>query len=159
MFLVSPQVLPNPEREMKMAYSCKKVFRRHCLIYVCVTAFVWIFSRVYEYFGHGVISKAMMTAFWYPCLMGMIPTLILALIKPLKNIAYAGILRVGVNLLYCGIATLTVGSLLSGVVEIYGTTYHLLKYYYYAGAVLSALGVILCIVSFAKGQGENERRK
>lgn len=139
--------------------SCKKVFRTHFVIFSAITVFVWIFSRVYEHFGHGVVSKAMIYAFLYPCLMGMVPTFIPAFCLPLRNRSYAGLVRVGANLLYCGIATLTVGSLLVGVVEIYGTTYHLLKYYYYVGAVLCAIGLIIGIVSLAKRQEDIERSK
>lgn len=140
-------------------YSCAEIFHGHRRVFLCVTVFVVIFSLVYEYFGHGVKSNAMLYAFLFPGLLGLLPTVILGCTGAMRRTAYAGGIRVAVNLWYCGIATLTVGALLFGVVEIYGTTYHLLKYYYYVGFGLAAAGIILGIIAFVFGRYEMERRK
>lgn len=129
---------------------CAKVFHKHYKVFLGITVLVWVFSRVYEHFGHGVRSQAMLCAFLYPLLMGVVPNVILPALKVMRRIAYAGLLRVGANLFCCGIATLTVGSLLFGVVEIYGTTYHLLKYYYYAGIALAVVGAASFLIGWVR---------
>ena len=62
---------------------------------------------------------------------------------------YAGGIRAGVNLLYSGIASLTVGSIVTGVVEIYGTTYYLLVVYSCVGVILTVLGTLVTIIALA----------
>lgn len=126
--------------------TCGKVFRLHWKIFFGVTVFVGIFSAVYEHFAHGVRSKPMIFAFAYPLLLGVVPLVALAYLQVMKKISYEGNVRAGINLFYSGIATLTLGSISSGVVEIYGTTNHLIKYFYLAGCPLLVAGLILTAV-------------
>ena len=133
-------------------HTCTKVFRTHYKVFLGVTVFVGIFSAVYEHYGHGVMSNAMIYAFLYPLILGVLPTVIMAYVRKLRKVVYAGEIRAGANLLYSGAATLTVGSLVSGVVKIFGTTYHLLKYYYYAGIVLAFVGGLFLMVGLSSGR-------
>ncbi len=138
---------------------CAKVFRRHWKIFLGMTVFVGIFSAVYEYFGHGVMSDSMIYAFLYPLILGVMPMIALAYLDSMKKIAYGGMIRVGINLFYSGIATLTVGSLATGVVEIYGTTNRLLKYYFYTGLLLLVIGSIILAVFLARAVNQYGREK
>lgn len=96
-----------------------------------------LFGAVYERFSHGVYSYWMLYAFAFPLALGVLPLyLVEALRAPLP-----GSLRWG--LYHAGIATLTVGSLISGALEIYGTSSPLTFVYWIVGEVLTLLGVLL----------------
>ena len=127
------------------------VFRRHWKIFLGVTIFTGVFALVYEQFAHGVRSKPMIFAFLYPLLLGVVPALILSLIKALNRVPYASAVRAGVNLFVSGIATLTLGSVATGVVEIYGTTNRLLKFYSIVGWPLLGIGAMIAMIALAKG--------
>ena len=120
-------------------YTCDKVFKKHCIIFLAVSVFVAIFGIVYEWFGHGILSMSMILAFLYPFLLGFIPTLALSC-----------------NLFYSGIATLTVGSIAMGVVEIYGTTNRFMIVYTVTGSVLLCIGMCAAGIAFVKKAKENE---
>ena len=130
---------------------CADVFRRHWKIFAGVTVFVGIFSAIYEHYARGVRSKPMIFAFQYPLVLGVIPVLLLSLIWALRKVKYSSAARAGANLYYSGIATLTMGSLSTGVVEIYGTTNRLLKYYWIVGWPLLGIGAIVLIVGLING--------
>lgn len=132
------------------------VFRRHWKIFLGVTIFVGVFAFVYEQFAHGVRSKPMMFAFLYPLLMGVLPAFVLSRIGKLKQIPYASLMRAGVNLFVSGVATLTMGSVATGVVDIYGTTNRLLKYYSIVGWPLFGIGAVLVLIGLARGGDEAE---
>lgn len=127
------------------------VFRRHWKIFLGVTAFVGLFSAIYDHYGRGVHSDPMIFAFLYPLLLGFLPALALSLIRGTKKAEYASAVRVGVNLYVSGVATLTMGSLATGVVEIFGTTNRLLKFYWIVGWPLLVLGAILTVVGLING--------
>ena len=95
------------------------------LVFSQITA---VFGLVYEHFSHGVFSWHMAFAFLIPLLGGVIPLL------PVLRRANATLWR-------CGILTLTVGSLVQGVLEIYGTTNRLCGLYGIAGGILLALSL------------------
>ena len=131
-------------------YTCAKAFRLQWKIFLGTTIFVGIFSAIYEHYSHGIRSKSMIFAFLYPLLLGLVPIVGLAYLSVMKKIAYRGGIRLGINLFYAGIATLTMGSIARGVIEIYGTTNHLTKYYTYAGVPLLCVGFVLTVVFLVK---------
>lgn len=98
------------------------------LCYVLIALFCALFAWVYEHFSHGVWSFSMVFAFVYPLLLGALPALLL------------GVSPAGAGLWRAGIAALTVGSLLRGALEIYGTGHHLTWVYGALGAGLCAAG-------------------
>lgn len=105
-----------------------------------------LFGAVYERFSHGVYSYRMIYAFAFPLLLGVLPLyLIEALRAPLP-----GHIRWG--LYHAGVATLTVGSLVSGALEIYGTTSPLIAVYWIAGEALTLLGGLLFLGRLAQGR-------
>lgn len=91
------------------------------------------FGGIYEIFGHGVYSGYMIYAFMLPLLLCVIPgALMILLDKP----ALPEIPR---HLWNYAVATLTVGCILKGVLEIYGTTNrHLIIYPILAGILALA---------------------
>ena len=106
------------------------------LRYLICAACCALFGAVYEHFSHGVFSGHMVYAFVYPLLGGALPFLVLGLYGK-GRLASAP-----VSVLYhCGIATLTAGSIIRGVLEIYGTANGLTVCYPIAGWTLVILGV------------------
>ena len=106
-----------------------------------------LFGAVYERFSHGVYSYCMLYAFAFPLVLGVLPLyLVSTRPAPLPK-------RVCWGLYHAGIATLTVGSLISGALEIYGTTSPLIVVYWIAGAALTLLGGLLFFTRLIRGQG------
>ncbi len=88
-----------------------------------------VFGAVYEMFSHDVYADGMLYAFLFPLVGGALPALWLAKIgKPLP----AGI---ALQLWHFGISALTVGSLFSGALAIYGTSSALTPIYWLMGGV------------------------
>lgn len=116
-----------------MSASDIKHARRTALVYLLVTVFVALFGGVYELFGHGVYSYFMLYAFAFPLVGGVLPYLVTPR-YPGRRARYC---------CHSGIATLTVGSLIQGVLEIYGTTNVLTRAYWLLGAILTLAGILL----------------
>ena len=113
-----------------MSTSDTKPYLKTALVYLLTATFCALFGAIYERFSHGVYSYHMLYAFAYPLLLGTLPSLILALLaRPLP----APMTR---TLHRCAIATFTVGSILQGVLEIYGTTNRLTTLYFPTATLL-----------------------
>ena len=107
------------------------------ILYAAATVFVLTFGLVYEAFGFGVTSPFMHLAFLIPLLAGFLPCLVLFLAKKHTPLTEAG------SVLYrLGIATLTVGSLFQGALDIYGTKTPLTAVYAAAGGVTPILSLL-----------------
>lgn len=104
-------------------------------VYLAISLFCLVFGVIYEHFSHGVYSNAMVYAFAYPLCLGTFPFFTVCTFggKLKDRILLSG---ASAHLWAYGVATLTVGSILSGVLEIYGTDSALLIVYPIAGAVL-----------------------
>ncbi|MEZ4641335.1 MAG: hypothetical protein R3E31_01095 [Chloroflexota bacterium] len=96
--------------------------------YAYVTLFCIAFNFVYSLFSHGVSSLFMSYAFVFSLVLGVVGFILFGWQK-LEN-------RVAFNLYNAGIATLTVGSILRGIIDIAGadTTYP--TYYFLVGTLL-----------------------
>ena len=105
-----------------------------------------LFGAVYERFSHGVYSYRMIYAFAFPLLLGVLPLYLIEALRP----PLPGSLRWG--LYHAGIATLTVGSLISGALEIYGTSSPLTFVYWIVGEALTLLGGLLFLGRLAQGR-------
>lgn len=103
------------------------------------------FAAVYECFSHQVYSRAMILAFLYPLLGGLMPTTLLMLAK--AKLQPGEWTR---SLWDAGIASLTLGSLFCGVLEIYGTTSRLSAVLPVLGWTLLALGILLWILELCR---------
>lgn len=120
----------------------KKHMGKISFVYLLISLFCVLLGAVYEYFSHEVYSVYMIYAFIYPLLCGALPFAALSLYGSRK---FPG--RLHINLYNAGIATLTVGSVMQGVVDIYGTTNTLIRIYWYAGLALMLIGVLMFLMS------------
>lgn len=128
------------------------------MVYLASALALAIFGAIYEYFSHGVFSYYMIYAFMIPLACGTVPYLISFIrnnsrsrnSNTLKNSqapdAFSMIDAIKEGLLYhAGIATLTLGSIMKGVLDIYGTTNRLIIVYPVLGAILVISSVVLCL--------------
>ena len=114
------------------------------LIDLIATLFCGLFGAVYELFSHGVYSYGMLYAFAFPLVLGVLPMLLITMLHaPYPN-------RFARSAYHAGIAALTVGSLVSGALKIYGTTNPLTLVYWIAGGALIALGMGTYLVSLLR---------
>ena len=111
--------------------------------YLLSALFCALFGAVYELFSHEVYSCFMICAFLLPLLLGAIPFFLLRMRgKPFPGRA--------ADLIHAGVAALTVGSVLQGVLEIYGTTNPLVKAFWLIGAGLLLIGWLQAITAKAE---------
>lgn len=117
--------------------------------YLLVSMFCILFGAVYECFSHEVYSYFMLYAFVLPLVGGTLPFFGMAYCRvPVPN-------KASRNLYHSGIATLTIGSLFKGALEIYGTTNRLISVYWILGTLLILIGLILYFVC-SKEKNENK---
>ncbi len=110
--------------------------------YLVATAGCAVFGAVYELFSHQVWSRFMIYAFAFPLFLGAIPFFLLRERgKPFPGKA--------AELVHAGVAALTVGSILQGVLEIYGTSNPLTIAYWAMGGALTAAGWLLTFIKQA----------
>ena len=130
--------LPQNEENRKMSVTG--------FIYLIISLFCAFFGMIYEHFSHEVYSGFMIYAFLFPLIGGAVVFGLFSLIgaRPPKWLAY--------NLYHSGIAALTVGSIFTGVLEIYGTTNQLVNVYWYVGAAFSAAGILLYAIGCFKSK-------
>lgn len=125
-----------------MCREHQKKALKTAFVYLLVSVFCALLGAVYELFSHEVYSYYMIYAFAFPLVGGTLPFFAFAFSRA-KRYPRA----VSRNLYHTGIAVLTVGSILRGVLEIYGTTNRLIKIYWILGIVLTVIGAILCILN------------
>ena len=116
-------------------------------IYLGFTLFIGLFSAIYEHFSFGVYSPYMMLAFLVPLALGFLPAIILAY----NNIRIG---RLAHDLQYAGVLTLTIGMLIRGALEIYGTTNRLTICYFLAGTILMILAATAAGFHLARQAGK-----
>lgn len=103
--------------------------------YIFATLFCIVFNTVYSLFGHGVTSPFMSYAYVFSLVLGVGGFILVGQLH-LEN-------RVAFNLYNAGIATLTVGSLLRGIIDIAGADTIYPVYYFVVGAGLVAVGGVM----------------
>lgn len=132
-------------------------FARHAaktaLNYLLLALLCILLGAVYELFSHEVYSFWMIYAFVFPLAGGTLPFLLM-LLRPRRW--YPG--AVGRKLYHSGIATLTVGSIMQGILEIYGTTNRLTRMYGYVGVPLLIAGIVLALIRPASA-GRSMRKR
>lgn len=104
------------------------------IVYAGLSILCLAFGLIYEAFGFGVTSPFMHFAFLLPLLLGAVPYLIAAFAR--KRMPFGD---KGAVLWHAGVATLTVGSLFRGALDIYGTSSPLNIVYLIAGGLLFLL--------------------
>ena len=123
--------------------------------YLAASILIAAAAAVYGLFGHGVYSYFMTYAFMIPLLAGAVPHLISALksrepAEVLNPFAYklAGItakILDAKDAQLAVISTLTAGSILKGVLDIYGTTNRLLIAYPAAAVMVAATAAAMAL--------------
>ncbi len=98
--------------------------------------FLAVFGAIYEKFSHEVYSYYMIYAFFIPLVMGVLPFMSIAVF----DIRIPGINSV--RLWNYGVATLAVGAVFKGVLDICGTTNRLIVVY----PIVAAIFIISAIV-------------
>ena len=94
------------------------------------------FSAIYEYFSHGVYSVFMVGLAVWPLVLGMLPSWLAGIDGVAEPTPLAR------TLLAAGILTLALGSLVTGVMEIYGSTSAFTPVYWALGAVIMLAAVV-----------------
>lgn len=118
--------------------------------YVVAALFCAMFGAVYELFSHEVYSYPMIYAFAIPLAGGALPFLAFSAGR-VRRLRFPGI--AARSLYHAGIAALTVGSIMRGILEIYGTTNVLLMAYWIIGGLLIAGAVIADFSTVARACG------
>ncbi len=114
------------------------------LAFTSASAFCALFGGIYEVFSHGVYSYYMIYAFAFPLVLGTLPSLIFAMLsRPCKTSA-------AFDLYVFAIAAATVGSIVNGVLEIYGTSSRLMILFVITASVLLAVSVALSVFEHIK---------
>ena len=108
--------------------------------YLLVTILTALFGAVYELFSHGVYAYGMLYAFAFPLLGGVLPCFLLTQ----KGRSLPS--DVAVQLWHFGVSALTVGSLFSGALEIYGTSSRLTAVYWLTGGVCLLLSLLTTLL-------------
>lgn len=120
-----------------------RTFMKTSFVYLLISIFVAFFGAIYEVFSYGVYSNFMLYAFAFPLVGGCLPFFILGFwgntprFSKIKNPT-----ALSRSLYHCGIATLTVGSVIRGVLDIYGTTNYLSNYYWIVGIALILVSIL-----------------
>lgn len=126
-------------------YTSDISLKRNLLGNIAGTAFLALFGAVYELFSHEVYSYFMIYAFAVPLIFGVLPYTLLLISRKVPG-------RAALNLWNSGIATLSVGCVFRGVLEIYGTTNSFSVIYPVSGLLLLTAGLITGIVGLKRKQ-------
>lgn len=120
----------------------EKELKKQLLYNAIGSVFLALFGAIYEVFSHDVYSYFMIYAFAIPLGMGVLFYSILLIMNKYPVPRFLEIWNTA-------IATLSIGCVFNGVLEIYGTTNSLIVVYPIAGAILIfASFIILCISSY-----------
>lgn len=122
-------------------------------VYLFTSLLCFLFGVIYEQFSHEVYSYYMRYAFVFPLLGGALPFFCLSFFK--NN--FPG--KVSRNIYHAGIETLTSGSIMQGVLEIYGTTNHLLIIYWWLGSLLVLISILFYAITVFKDRRGNSEQK
>ena len=124
-------------------FTSDNSLKRNLLGNVTGTAFLALFGAIYEVYSHEVYSYFMIYAFAIPLMLGVLPYTLLLIFK--KNPG-----RAALNLWNSGIASLSVGCVFRGVLDIYGTTNSLSIVYPVTGTALLFAGLLAGIAGSKK---------
>lgn len=113
--------------------------------YLFLSGGILIFSLIYEHFSHGVYSSYMLCAFMIPFVLGCAVNAVINLTGNEKRVG-----ALSRDLRDMTMWTLLLGSIITGILEIYGTTNVLTKVFFPIGIILSILTVISIINDLKK---------
>lgn len=130
MILYTSDINTNQRKTAKTAF-----------IYLLISLLLALFGAVYELFSHEVYSFYMIYAFSFPLAGGTLPFAAISLFVEKKTPN-----AVSQNLYHSGIAALTIGSILQGVLDIYGTTNRWIRVYWLVGIGLLVAGIVMYLL-------------
>lgn len=131
-----------------------KISPRRILIWLGISAFCLIFYLIYNMFSHGVKSAFMTYLFAWPLIMGFLPSTVIYVINLIRHVP-AYIDAVTDNAYCCGIAALTVSSMLKGIFDIAGTASIYQTYLLYAGIILIIIAAVSLIIHIIMNRHNN----
>lgn len=111
-----------------------------CIRYLILSLICGLFGAIYECFSHEVYSFNMIYAFAFLLILGFVPYFVMY-IKKIDIIS---------NFWNCGTATLTMGSIVKGILDIYGTTNSLVSFYWVVGIALLVMGTVSFSIEFTR---------
>ncbi|HFI0236532.1 TPA: hypothetical protein ACGO6G_000385 [Streptococcus suis] len=120
---------------------------RTFITYLATTAFLFIFSRIYESLSYGEVSVFMHYMFCVTLIGG---GLLLGLLTIKPNLS-----RLTFNLWNSGVATITAGFLLRGIINLSGRSTTLDQPYWFVGAGF----LVLSLISLFLGGNQRNRRQ
>ena len=104
-------------------------------IYMLTTLFCIVFNYIYSLFGHGVSSPYMSYAFVFSLVLGVLGFTVIGRLNLVNRTAF--------NLYNAGIATLTVGSILRGIIDIAGADTVYPAYYFFVGTIFVVVSGVI----------------
>ena len=132
----------------------KAAVKKDLIRYIVATAFCIVFSVIYEHFSHGVYSQFMLLMYLFPLIGGVLPAALHLLIP-----AFRCGDQMTRSIWNCAVMTLTFGSAITGVFEIYGTAASQLTYaYWIAGNFLVIFAVVRYLLQMKKMHAEKIRK-
>ena len=127
----------------------KRSAGRMAIIYICISLFCGLFSAIYEHFSHEVYSDYMIYLFMFPLIGGVLPFTAIGLSKHLQCPT-----PISARLYNSGVAALTLGSCLAGVLDIYGTTSTYINIYWISGIALVGIGITIYLYNLLFNRDE-----
>lgn len=114
--------------------------------YLIISIIVALFGAVYEYFSFGVWSAFMVYAFMVPLAGGALPFFLQHIMKTRRSASDGTPRTIALSLYHSALATLTLGSIIQGVLEICGRPNSLTIVYLIAGAALLTASAVTAAV-------------
>ena len=132
---------PSGKSKRRIWGANGKGWRQEAVLYLLLSIFTVIIDNLYAYFGHGVRSDSMTFMFLYPLLGGTVLYFLIDVIMP--DVKRKRGYRLFLNLYNAGIATLTTGSFLNGILEIAGTDSPFTIVFFITGWIFSGAGILI----------------
>ncbi len=118
----------------------QKIMVKRLLVYIGVTVFVAVFGAIYEGFSFEVYSNFMIYAYAFCLLGGVLPT---AILLWMGKVEYKPVNLLAAQIYRSGLAIFTVGFLVRGALDIYGTTNKLTNVYWIGGSLFLLVAAII----------------
>ena len=125
-----------------------KGWHKEAVLYLLLSLFAVFVDNIYAYFGHGVRSHSMTFMFLYPLLGGSFLYFLIDVVMP--DVKRKRGYRLFLNLYNAGIATLTTGSFLNGILEIAGTGSPFTILFFITGWIFSGTGILILVYITSK---------
>jgi hypothetical protein len=120
-----------------------KKLGKHFIVYLCLSAFTWLFNAIYGLFAHGVKSPYM--ANMYLVMLG--GALFYLLLQQIPNLRHRRFFRLFVNTLNTSVAFTVVGMMLKGIIDIAGSSSYYIVWYFNIAGLGFALALILFVLT------------